>query len=36
MLENKSVKEIISLIKKKELSGREIVSFYFERIKKFK
>ena len=35
MLENKSVKEIISLIKKKEVSVREIVSFYFERIKKF-
>ncbi len=35
MLENKSVKEIISLIKTKEASIKEIVSFYLERIKKY-
>ena len=35
MLENKSVKEIISLIKKKDVSVKEIVGLYFERIKKF-
>ena len=35
MLENKSVKEIISLIKKKDVSVKEIISLYFERIKKF-
>ena len=34
MLENKSVKEIISLIKKKDVSVKEIVGLYFERIKK--
>ena len=33
--ENKSVKEIISLIKKKDVSVKEIVGLYFERIKKF-
>ena len=33
MLENKSVKEIISLIKKKDVSVKEIVGLYFERIK---
>jgi len=35
MLENKSVKEIISLIKTKEASIKEVVSFYLERIKKY-
>jgi len=35
MLENKSVKEIISLINKKEVSVKEVVSFYLDRIKKF-
>ena len=35
MLENRSVKEIISLIHKKEISVREVVSFYLERIKKY-
>ncbi len=35
MLENKSVKEIISLINKKEISVREVVNFYLERIKKY-
>ncbi|MDC3179588.1 amidase family protein, partial [Candidatus Pelagibacter sp.] len=35
MLENKSVKEIISLIKTKETSIKEVVSFYLERIKKY-
>ena len=35
MLENRSVKEIISLIKKKEISVREVVNFYLERIKKY-
>ena len=35
MLENRSVKEIISLIQKKEISVREVVSFYLERIKKY-
>ena len=35
MFENKSVKEIISLIHKKEVSVKEVVSFYLERIKKF-
>ena len=35
MLENKSVKEIISLIKTKEASIKEVVIFYLERIKKY-
>ena len=35
MLENKSVKEIISLINKKEISVKEVVHFYLDRIKKF-
>ena len=35
MLENRSVKEIISLIKKKEISVREVINFYLERIKKY-
>ena len=35
MLENKSVKEIISIIHKKEVSVKEVVSFYLDRIKKF-
>ena len=35
MLENKSVKEIISLINKKEISVKEVVNFYLDRIKKF-
>ena len=35
MLENKSVKEIISLIKTKETSIKEVVGFYLERIKKY-
>ena len=35
MLENKSVKEIISLIHKKEISVSEVVSFYIDRIKKY-
>ena len=35
MFENKSVKEIISLIHKKEVSVKEVVSFYLDRIKKF-
>jgi Asp-tRNAAsn/Glu-tRNAGln amidotransferase A subunit and related amidases len=35
MLENKSVKEIISLIKSKEASIKEVVIFYLERIKKY-
>ena len=35
MLENKSVKEIVSLIHKKEVSVKEVVSFYLDRIKKF-
>ena len=35
MLENKSVKEIISFIKKKDVSVKEIVNFYLDRIKKF-
>ena len=35
MLENKSVKEIISLIHKKEISVSEVVSFYLDRIKKY-
>ncbi len=35
MLENKSVKEIISIIHKKEASIKEVVNFYLDRIKKF-
>ena len=35
MFENKSVKEIVSLIHKKEVSVKEVVSFYLDRIKKF-
>jgi len=35
MLENRSIKEIISLINKKEISVREVVNFYLERIKKY-
>ena len=35
MFENKSVKEIISSIHKKEVSVKEIVTFYLNRIKKF-
>ena len=35
MLENKSVKEIIYLIKTKEASIKEVVIFYLERIKKY-
>ncbi len=35
MLENKSVREIISLIKTKEASIKEVVIFYLERIKKY-
>ena len=35
MLENKSVKEIISLVNKKKISVKEVVSFYLDRIKKF-
>ena len=35
MLENKSVKQIISLIHKKEISVSEVVSFYIDRIKKY-
>ena len=35
MLENKSVKEIISTIHTKEISVKEVVSFYLDRIKKF-
>ena len=35
MLENKWVKEIISLIKTKEASIKEVVIFYLERIKKY-
>ena len=35
MLENKSVQEIISIIHKKEISIKEVVCFYLDRIKKF-
>ena len=35
MFENKSVHEIISIIHKKEVSVKEVVSFYLDRIKKF-
>ena len=35
MLENRSIKKIISLINKKEISVREVVNFYLERIKKY-
>ena len=34
MFENKSVKEIISSIHKKEVSVKEIITFYLNRIKK--
>ena len=35
MLENKSVKETISLIKSREISVKEVVQFYLERIYKY-
>ena len=35
MLENKSVQEIISIIHEKEISIKEVVCFYLDRIKKF-
>ena len=35
MLENKSILEITSLIKSKEISAKEVVEFYLERIKKY-
>ena len=35
MLENKSVQEIISIIHKKDISIKEVVCFYLDRIKKF-
>ena len=35
MLENKSVKEIITIIHKKEVSVKEVVNYYLDRIKKY-
>ena len=35
MLENKSVKEIITIIHKKEISVKEVVNYYLDRIKKY-
>ena len=35
MFENKSILEIISLIKSKEILVKEVVEFYIERIKKY-
>ena len=35
MLENKKVEEIVSHIKSKEISVREVVQFYLERIQKY-
>ena len=35
MLENKSILEITSLIKSKEILVKDVVKFYLERIKKY-